>query len=141
MVFHRFGYFKTMESNTIYSKTIYLIPVGMNVWVRYLFVKEILLKGTISEATKWQKVNIAGIILGFLSALGISMVANFQVRHFLYITGYFRLKVLVYPLELWIENTHLHNTNETLSLTRSCIMYMPKNIRGTFDRLMMIILY
>ena len=72
----------------------------MNVWVRYLFVKEILLKGTISEATKWQKVNIAGIILGFLSALGISMVANFQVRHFLYITGYFRLKVLVYPLEL-----------------------------------------
>nr|XP_022291897.1 transmembrane protein 150B-A-like isoform X1 [Crassostrea virginica] len=54
------------------------VLLGMNVWVRYLFVKEILLKGTISEATKWQKVNIGGIILGFLSALGISMVANFQ---------------------------------------------------------------
>ena len=99
----------------------------MNVWVRYLFVKEILLKGTISEATKWQKVNIAGIILGFLSALGISMVANFQVRDdFLYIIGYFRSKVLVYPLELWIESTHPHNTNETLSSTRSCFMYRPK---------------
>lgn len=51
----------------------------MNVWVRYLFVKEIFLKKKVQDVIKWQRVNIAGIILGFLSALGISMVANFQV--------------------------------------------------------------
>lgn len=54
------------------------VLLGMNVWVRYLFVKEIFLKGKVQDVIKWQKVNIAGIILGFLSALGISMVANFQ---------------------------------------------------------------
>lgn len=57
----------------------YLLSVGMNVWVRYLFVKEIFLKKKVQDVIKWQRVNIAGIILGFLSALGISMVANFQV--------------------------------------------------------------
>ncbi|XP_062576376.1 DNA damage-regulated autophagy modulator protein 2-like isoform X3 [Saccostrea cucullata] len=54
------------------------VLLGMNVWVRYLFVKEIFLKRKVQDAARWQKVNIAGIILGFLSALGISMVANFQ---------------------------------------------------------------
>lgn len=56
----------------------------MNVWVRYLFVKEIFQKRKVKDVTYWQKVNIAGIILGFLSALGISMVANFQVFNFHY---------------------------------------------------------
>ncbi|XP_055997251.1 DNA damage-regulated autophagy modulator protein 2-like isoform X3 [Ostrea edulis] len=54
------------------------VLLGMNVWVRYLFVKEIFQKRKVKDVTYWQKVNIAGIILGFLSALGISMVANFQ---------------------------------------------------------------
>lgn len=54
------------------------VLLGMNVWVRYLFVKEIFLKKKVQDVIKWQRVNIAGIILGFLSALGISMVANFQ---------------------------------------------------------------
>ncbi|XP_055997242.1 DNA damage-regulated autophagy modulator protein 2-like [Ostrea edulis] len=54
------------------------VSVGINVWVRYLFVKEIFQKRKVKDVTYWQKVDIAGIILGFLSALGISMVANFQ---------------------------------------------------------------
>lgn len=73
---HTVNYIQTIYNS---KQSHYLLSVGMNVWVRYLFVKEIFLKKKVQDVIKWQRVNIAGIILGFLSALGISMVANFQV--------------------------------------------------------------
>ncbi|KAK3103046.1 hypothetical protein FSP39_016024 [Pinctada imbricata] len=52
--------------------------LGMNVWIRYLYLKEIFQLKKVPSSIRWQRINIAGITLGILSALGISMVANFQ---------------------------------------------------------------
>ena len=48
--------------------------------LRYLFVKNLLLLKKTPPDDRWFKVNLAGLILGVLSAFGLSMVANFQVR-------------------------------------------------------------
>lgn len=55
------------------------VMLGMNVVVRYWFLKEVFRQKKFAESgRKWQKVNIAGALIGIASALGISMVANFQ---------------------------------------------------------------
>lgn len=54
------------------------LMLGMNVLVRYLFLKEIFRQKKFDNVRGWQKANIVGIILGIISAFGISMVANFQ---------------------------------------------------------------
>lgn len=54
------------------------VMLGMNVVVRYWFLKEVFRQKFTKDVVKWQKVNIAGAIIGIISALGISMVANFQ---------------------------------------------------------------
>lgn len=55
----------------------------MNVILRYLFVKKYLLIKDIAHDDRWYTINLAGLVLGILSAFGLSMVANFQVRVFL----------------------------------------------------------
>ena len=63
-----------------YSTWFFLCTVGMNVVVRYWFLKEVFRQKKFTEdVVRWQKINIAGAIIGIMSALGISMVANFQV--------------------------------------------------------------
>ena len=48
--------------------------------VRYWFLKEVFRQKKFTEdVVRLQKINIAGAIIGIMSALGISMVANFQV--------------------------------------------------------------
>lgn len=55
------------------------VMLGMNVIVRYWFLKEVFKQKKFpDDVVRWQKVNIAGAIIGIISALGISMVANFQ---------------------------------------------------------------
>ena len=51
----------------------------MNVILRYLFVKNLLVLRKTKPDDKWFKVNLVGLFLGILSAFGLSMVANFQV--------------------------------------------------------------
>ncbi|XP_052799440.1 uncharacterized protein LOC128231061 [Mya arenaria] len=56
------------------------VMLGMNVILRYLFVKKFLLcKGT-AGTDRWFRVNLAGLCLGIASAFGLSMVANFQTQ-------------------------------------------------------------
>lgn len=52
----------------------------MNVLVRYMFLKEIFKHKKMENVQKWQNANIAGVVIGALSALGMSMVANFQTE-------------------------------------------------------------
>lgn len=53
----------------------------MNVIVRYWYLKEVFRQKKFSDdVVWWQKFNIAGALIGIVSALGISMVANFQVQ-------------------------------------------------------------
>lgn len=56
------------------------VMLGMNVILRYLFVKRFLLCKKLPYTKCWYKINIAGVVLGILSALGLSMVANFQTE-------------------------------------------------------------
>lgn len=57
----------------------------MNVIVRYWYLKEVFRqKKFADDVVWWQKFNIAGALIGIVSALGISMVANFQVTVKLY---------------------------------------------------------
>ena len=62
------------------KNTYFSFSVGMNVVVRYWFLKEVFRqKKFADDVIPWQKCNIVGAIIGIISALGISMVANFQV--------------------------------------------------------------
>ncbi|XP_071181883.1 DNA damage-regulated autophagy modulator protein 2-like isoform X2 [Mytilus edulis] len=55
------------------------VMLGMNVIVRYWYLKEVFRQKKFSDdVVWWQKFNIAGALIGIVSALGISMVANFQ---------------------------------------------------------------
>ncbi|KAL4225438.1 regulated autophagy modulator 2 [Mactra antiquata] len=54
------------------------VMLGMNVILRYLFIKKYLVMKGIPYNDKWYKLNLAGLVLGILSAFGLSMVANFQ---------------------------------------------------------------
>ncbi|XP_063397991.1 DNA damage-regulated autophagy modulator protein 2-like isoform X2 [Mytilus trossulus] len=55
------------------------VMLGMNVIVRYWYLKEVFRqKKFADDVVWWQKFNIAGALIGIVSALGISMVANFQ---------------------------------------------------------------
>lgn len=56
------------------------VMLGLNVILRYLFVKNLLVLRKTKPDDKWFKVNLAGLILGILSAFGLSMVANFQTE-------------------------------------------------------------
>lgn len=56
------------------------VMLGMNVILRYLFVKRFLLCKQLLVTSCWYKVNLAGLVLGVLSAFGLSMVANFQTE-------------------------------------------------------------
>lgn len=56
------------------------VMLGLNVILRYLFVKKLLLSQKTPPSSIWYKVNIAGLFLGILSAFGLSMVANFQTE-------------------------------------------------------------
>lgn len=60
-----------------FSLSLYIIAVALNTIVRFLFVKTVLSQDTES---KWTRVNIGGNVVGLLSAVGLSMLANFQVR-------------------------------------------------------------
>ena len=59
----------------------FYFPVGMNVILRYLFVKNLLILKKTPPTARWYKLNLAGLVLGVLSAFGLSMVANFQVSY------------------------------------------------------------
>ena len=59
----------------------FYFAVGMNVILRYLFVKNLLILKKIPPTARWYKLNLAGLVLGVLSAFGLSMVANFQVSY------------------------------------------------------------
>lgn len=58
----------------------FLQTVGMNILVRYLYVKEVYVREkVIVVSNSWHRGNIAALVFGVLSAFGLSMVANFQV--------------------------------------------------------------
>ena len=59
----------------------FYFAVGMNVILRYLFVKNLLILKKTPPTARWYKLNLAGLVLGVLSAFGLSMVANFQVNY------------------------------------------------------------
>lgn len=54
------------------------VMLGLNVILRYLFVKNLLILKKTPPTNGWFKINLVGIFLGILSAFGLSMVANFQ---------------------------------------------------------------
>lgn len=56
------------------------VMLVMNVLVRYLFLKEIFKHKKMENVHQWQNGNMAGVVIGVLSALGMSMVANFQTE-------------------------------------------------------------
>ncbi|XP_053385060.1 DNA damage-regulated autophagy modulator protein 2-like isoform X2 [Mercenaria mercenaria] len=56
-----------------------VVLLGMNVFLRYLFCKKYLCIQLTPPEDKWYKINSAGLVLGILSAFGLSLVANFQV--------------------------------------------------------------
>lgn len=56
------------------------VMMGMNMILRYLFCKKYLLIKCTPPEDKWFKINLAGLVLGILSACGLSLVANFQVE-------------------------------------------------------------
>lgn len=55
-----------------------LFSVAGNVFIRYLQMKEVFSKHNTADPSH-RRLNIACLVVGFLSALGFSMVANFQV--------------------------------------------------------------
>jgi len=58
----------------------FVFSVAMNVVLRYLYVKKSFLKKKLPADDGVYKTNVVGLVLGLLSAFGLSMVANFQVR-------------------------------------------------------------
>ncbi|XP_060556367.1 DNA damage-regulated autophagy modulator protein 2-like isoform X2 [Ruditapes philippinarum] len=56
------------------------VMLGMNVILRYLFCKNYLKIKMTPPEDRWYKINLAGLVLGILSAFGLSMVANFQTE-------------------------------------------------------------
>lgn len=56
------------------------VMFGMNMILRYLFCKKYLLIKCTPPNDRWYKINLAGLVMGILSAFGLSMVANFQTE-------------------------------------------------------------
>ncbi|XP_053385053.1 DNA damage-regulated autophagy modulator protein 2-like [Mercenaria mercenaria] len=56
------------------------VMLGMNVILRYLFCKKYLRIKLTPPEDRWYKINFAGLVLGILTAVGLSLVANFQTE-------------------------------------------------------------
>ncbi|KAK3591893.1 hypothetical protein CHS0354_005103 [Potamilus streckersoni] len=56
------------------------VMLFMNILLRYLYIKTSLVRKTIKFNSRWYKINLTCLVMGFFSAFGLSMVANFQTE-------------------------------------------------------------
>ncbi|XP_052269528.1 DNA damage-regulated autophagy modulator protein 2-like isoform X2 [Dreissena polymorpha] len=109
------------------------VMLAMNVILRYLYLKRYFLCKQVTVTDRCFKVNLAGLVLGFASAFGLSMVANFQtevqrIPH--YIGAFFAFGIgTVY---CWIQTT--------LSYKVRCLMTGDKLSDQKFRKMALVIL-